>query len=302
MNKKMNGVAIAVLVVLAGLGVWAAGSALSGTPASSGQPQASSTTTQIVTSVTYFCRQGTIGASYSNGSVMLALSDGRSLSLPRAQSGSGIRYEQGTTSFSSEGNDAFLTEGGTMTYGSCVAGTASSASGITSFVDGSKSFSVAYPSAFQISAGEIGYTQSWSQQATTSGLTLAVVSIPQSFQPKTNFSEGKFTVGTSADADAVASCLAQPASGGPAPKKGVVVMVNGVPFTKFSFSDAGAGNLYETTTYRAVRDGQCYAVEYTIHSTNLGNYSADQHVSQFSKSKVQAALEGIVGSFKFLAQ
>ena len=77
-------------------------------------------------------------------------------------------------------------------------------------------------------------------------------------------------------------------------------MIDDHPFSKFTLNDAGAGNLYETTSYRGLFDGDCYAIEYTIHSTNIGNYSPDQGVKEFDKVKVQEELEKILDSFKFL--
>jgi len=245
----------------------------------------------------YYCQEGTIIATFGTSSVKLNLSDGQALTLPQTVSASGIRYEQGTVLFASKGNQAFLQENGTSTYSNCVAGTQASANNTNIFTDGSKTFSFVYPNSFTLSGGELGYTQSWRQGTTDLGMMLAVVTIPRSFQPQTNFSEAKFTVGTSSDVNAVAACLTD-TSGNSA--QGTTTTINGVPYTVFSFGDAGAGNFYQTTSYRTVRDGQCYAIEYTVHSTNIGNYPPEQHITAFDEAKVKSALEGIVRSFKFL--
>lgn len=269
---------------------------------------ATSTSAASVTTVTYFCTIGGIVASYSADSVALTLSDGRSMTLPQVRSGSGIRYESTSTSavpgtdvaFSSKGSDAFLMEGSKTTYDNCVGGTTTSANGqgTKTFTDQDKTFSFEYSPVFSISGGGIGYTQSWMQNSTDQGLLLVKATLPRSFEPKTNFSDATFTVGTSPSPDAVTKCLTAPASGNGVQKS--QVMLNGVQYTKFITSDAGAGNFYQTTSYRTMRDGQCYVVEYTIHSTNIGNYSPDQGIKAFNQAKVQALLEGMVQSFKFL--
>ncbi len=75
--------------------------------------------------------------------------------------------------------------------------------------------------------------------------------------------------------------------------------INGVTYTKLESSGAGAGNLYETTSYRTVHNGQCYAIEYTIHSSNIANYPTESGITAFDKAKVQNALESIVQSLSF---
>lgn len=73
------------------------------------------------------CADGrTIDAVFSNGarsSVSIALSDGRSLSLPLGPSGSGARYagDRDRVVFWNKGDTAFLEEDGRMTYRDCVA-------------------------------------------------------------------------------------------------------------------------------------------------------------------------------------
>jgi hypothetical protein len=165
------------------------------------------------------------------------------------------------------------------------------------YTDSGHTFTFEYPSQFTVTSGS-GTSTDWMTNATTSGKLLATLIIPRSFEPKTNFADAKFTVGASSNAAAVSTCLSVPPSGGPVQKN--VVTINGVSYTKYTSGDAAAGNFYETTSYRTVHNGQCYALEYTIHSTNLSNYSPDQGITQFDKAKVQNTLEGLVQSFKFL--
>ena len=280
-------------------------------------PKASAPTTTATSTassqnvVSYSCDTGTIQAAFeipaqttATGSVSLMLSDGRSMTLPQTISGSGIRYETGANTpqdivFASEGDNAFLSENGKTTYNNCVVnGSTGDASGTQTFTDQGKTFSFSYPSIFKISGGGVGYSTDWMQNATTSGLLLVKATLPSSFEPKTNFANATLTVGTSADPTAISECLTYAAGGNGVKKSSVTI--NGVAYTKFLTSDAGAGNFYQTTSYRALRNSQCYAVEYTIHSSNIGNYSPDQGITAFDQAKVQNALESIVQSFKFL--
>ena len=76
---------------------------------------------------TFACKGGkTIEATFYADSVALKLSDGRSLKLKQAMSGSGARYANEDESFVfwNKGDTAFITEGadGKETYSGCTAG------------------------------------------------------------------------------------------------------------------------------------------------------------------------------------
>jgi len=253
--------------------------------------------------VAYTCDGGkTISATYASSTVAVVLSDGRSFNLPQTISGSGIRYEQGANTnqdivFWSEGDNAFLSENNVTTYNNCVAGVTQTQGTTATFTDQGKTFTFTYPTQFTVSGGGVGYTQSWMQNTQTSGLILAKLTIPQSFEPKTNFADALFTVGTSADTQAVKNCLTAPGGNMVTTSK---VTINGVQYTKVTYADAGAGNVYNTTSYRIVRNSQCYAIEYTIHSSNIANYPPNQGISAFDEGKVTSVLEGMVQSFTFL--
>lgn len=260
--------------------------------------------TVVGSNTQYTCSQGTLMASFVTGQVTLAFPDGRTLALPQMISGSGFRYGNGSTVFAGKGSSATLTENDVTTYGNCIAGANTSVNagdtnaGLKTFTDSGSTFRFMYPGIFALTGSDAGYTTSWSDGSPELGLVLAQVTIPQAFQPKTNFVDARFTVGTSADATAVKHCLTE--TNGNTNLKPVSVTINGVPFSKLTYSDAAAGNFYETTSYRALRNGQCYAIEYTIHSGNIGNYPPEQGISAFDHAKVQSALDSIVQSFRFL--
>jgi membrane-bound inhibitor of C-type lysozyme len=247
--------------------------------------------------VNFYCQEGNFQGEFGQNYVLLTFSDKTNLLLPQATSGSGIRYELGSTTFIGEGSNASLTIG-TTTYTNCIAGNQIAKNGTNTYTDLSKTFSLSYPSQFKLFGGDFGYSQDWSADTNDLGLLLTEVYIPQTFfTTKTNFGDAKFTVGTSADPDAVKNCLVY--NYGPVGTTSEA-MIGGREFTKMEFTDAGAGNYYDTTSYRTIYNNQCYAVEYTIHSSNIYNYSPDQGVTEFDKAAVTSVLEGIAQSFKFI--
>jgi hypothetical protein len=98
-----------------------------------------------------------------------------------------------------------------------------------------------------------------------------ILTIPKSFEPGTNFGDAKLTVIATTTSDCVPAVATS--------------------------SDAGAGNLYDTTTYKRANGTTCYTLEYTIHSTQLANYPAELHLQQFDASHLHSVLDRIVGTF-----
>ncbi len=255
--------------------------------------------------VTFYCNGGSaMQATFATSSVALVLSDGRSFTLPQTMSGSGIRYEATSTdsgtdiAFIAKGANAFLTENGQETYAQCTAARiAPKAQGEESYTDLGNTFSFAFPSSFMPEGSDPGLSYSWTAPATTTGEVLAKIYVPQSFMPGTNFGDAWFTVGDSSDPSAVATCLSN-LSGSAAT---TTVSINGTSFTKLEFQGAAAGNRYDTTSYRMVKDGMCYAVEYTIHYGVLENYPKGA-VQAFDEQKIADALDQVAQSFRFLPQ
>jgi hypothetical protein len=123
------------------------------------------------------------------------------------------------------------------------------------------------------------------------------LTIPKAFEPQTNFDEAVLSIGMSGKNSAVAQCLIAESTDG-ATATGTVT-INGIIFTVFHLEDVGAGNYYETTSYRTLHAGQCYAVEYTIHSSQIMNYPASYQLRPFDKAKLQSVFDRIVGTFRF---
>ena len=100
--------------------------------------------------------------------------------------------------------------------------------------------------------------------------------------------------------DAVQQCLTPDQTGVPNAGAPATTTINGIVFTIFQSADAGAGNYYQTTSYRTLHAGACYAVEYTLHSSQILNYPAQYNLQQFDPNKVTDVLNRIVGTFKFM--
>jgi len=161
-------------------------------------------------------------------------------------------------------------------------------------------FTIAYPLDFPT---DQNYSPSpsadWRMDANgVNGITYFTLTVPSAFEPQTNFAGAKLTVGASANNVAVANCLAPDANGGPA-QATTTAVVNGITFTVFHAADAGAGNYYQTTSYRTLHAGQCYAVEYTIHSSQIGNYPPEYQLHPFDEAQIASVLDRIVGTFRF---
>ncbi len=285
------------------------------------QDEGSDRNTEDISSVTYFCKEGNIEADFGPESMGLLLGpSAQSFSLPQVRSGSGIRYEKDGLEFSGKGAQAVVIKDGKEIFSDCIAGTvralgasATGADSRFSFSDEAKTFSFSYPRDFRVVGSDMGLTEMWRQNSTAMGSLLATVVIPRSFQPKTNFSEAVFTVGMSVDPQAVATCTV-PSNGeqyavsggkGDAPRasrsdKPTAVRINGTAFTKITFSDAAMSNYQDTVSYRTLRDGACYAVEYMIHSTNRAVYDSTQGITEFDRTRIEEIMEGIVRSFSFL--
>jgi hypothetical protein len=163
----------------------------------------------------------------------------------------------------------------------------------------SAGYSIAFPIDFSVSEPTSPKaTTSWRTNNIdqSSGFQAFTLTVPAAFEPQTNFDNAMLTVDYSKNAKALADCLV--AENGEATSSTQVI--NGATFTIFTSSDAGAGNLYDTASYRTIHAGSCYAVEFTIHSSQLGNFPAEYNLQQFDEGQASSLLQRIVGTFTFL--
>lgn len=160
-------------------------------------------------------------------------------------------------------------------------------------------WSIAYPIDFETNdVYSVALVDGWRQgNPGGSGLQPFTLTIPRAFEPQTNFAGATLTVGMSGNNQAVAQCLVPEMTDSKTATS--TIMINGVAFTVFHFADAGAGSLYETTSYRTQHAGKCYAVEYTIHSSQIGNYPPEYQLKPLDETKLHDVLDRIIGTFRF---
>jgi hypothetical protein len=121
-----------------------------------------------------------------------------------------------------------------------------------------------------------------------------VVSIDPNEFKGTNLGATSVSVGVSNDPTIVAACNAGQAAQGEKPDG--TAMLNGVKFTRFTFEDAGAGNRYTSTIYRATSGGNCYELVEFLHWAAIENFSPGA-IKEFDRAKIEAELRAITGSF-----
>ncbi|HLI20662.1 MAG TPA: hypothetical protein VKV32_06070 [Stellaceae bacterium] len=152
-------------------------------------------------------------------------------------------------------------------------------------------FSLRYPQGASVATGDQA-----DGQFDLAGTTAVVVKLDDAAFKGTNLGEASVGVGISDDPTTVTACAAgTPAQGEKATGS---VTLGGVKFNRFTFEDAGAGNRYGTTSYRAVKDKRCYEIVEFLHWSAIENYPAGA-VKAFDRAKVDAALHAITRSFAF---
>jgi membrane-bound inhibitor of C-type lysozyme len=225
---------------------------------------------RAVSNASYACKDGkTVRAVYYADRVDLALSDGRSMSLPQTMSGSGIRYANSDESFVfwSKGDTAFATEGdpNTPTYADCVAIGSSPAKVVwTTFTSKDPAFSIAIPEGYAVDPG-------YRYDGLGPGKEIAGVAftIPERMWQGSNLAaDTRLTVERLQDTAACTADRFLP-EGATAAK---AVKDKGVAYSMATFSDAGAGNLYSERVYALAGSKPCVAVRTFIHSSNIANY------------------------------
>jgi hypothetical protein len=162
-------------------------------------------------------------------------------------------------------------------------------------------FSIAYPLDFDTQDNYSATPSTdWRLDANNaSGIKYFTLTVPRAFEPQTNFADATLTVGASGATAAIAACMTPDQGAGPATTTSSAA-VNDIAFTIFKSSDAGAGNYYETTSYRTLHNGKCYAVEYTVHSAQIANYPSSYDLQPFNEQKINSLMQNIIGTFKFL--
>jgi hypothetical protein len=106
---------------------------------------------------------------------------------------------------------------------------------------------------------------------------------------------GELRIGRSEDAAAVNACLELPAEA-TGPAAATTVDIGGVPFTHFTVGDAAMSHYVNAESYRAVRDGSCYAIDLVVAGTRPEVYDPPK-VPPFTQadaaSRLAEALKGV---------
>jgi hypothetical protein len=121
-----------------------------------------------------------------------------------------------------------------------------------------------------------------------------VVSIDPNAFKGTNLGNASVSIGISKDPTIVAACNAGQAAQGEKPAG--TATLSGVKFTRFTFEDAGVGNRYSSTIYRATAGGNCYEVVEFLHWAAMENFSPGA-IKEFDRAGVEAELHTIARSF-----
>jgi membrane-bound inhibitor of C-type lysozyme len=274
---KTSTAVIGVLILLAvlGAGWWY----YSGTKPAATTPPANG---QALASVAFACDAGqSINATFYEGSVALALSDGRSMTLPQAVSGSGIRYTNADESFVfwGKGNTAFVEEGASQeqTYSGCIV-VAPDTSGVLSqvYATSTAGFSFRFPQGYTVDSNYV-------YQAMGPGKDIPGVkfTIPSASTAGTNLSKDSYISVEWLPTTTTCSASRFLDQGSPS----TTFSDAGVDYSVATTSGAGAGNIYDEAVFAIPGTSPCTAIRYYIHSTQVGNYPAGT-VTAFDKAAV----------------
>lgn len=133
------------------------------------------------------------------------------------------------------------------------------------------------------------------------GTPRITISFPQdSFQtPKSNYGEAFLTVRIGIDADSIQNCYVSPAESSSPIVAGPTV--HGTEFKQTTATDVGAGNIYTSRIYRALKNNRCYEISLTVHTANIGNFDPGT-VVEFDKEKAFSQLDTIFKSFTLISK
>jgi hypothetical protein len=161
-------------------------------------------------------------------------------------------------------------------------------SNLETYTDNSYNFSIQYPKDDVFSQG--------SQYAFAAQNSLISINLPESYYPGTNLGEASVIIGVTSTPALVNNCL-QPQLENE--KVQGVKNIDNKEFIRFIGEGVGAGNIYDTTSYRLVYNNSCYEIVLLMHSGNIGNYPTGA-VKEFDRLATLEKLNIIAETFKFL--
>jgi membrane-bound inhibitor of C-type lysozyme len=227
---------------------------------------------ETASAVRFACDAGkTIDATFWPDKVALKLSDGRSITLPQAMSGSGARYanKDETFVFWNKGNTAFITEGAgdnaPMTYTGCISLSDDRATrGYASFASAEAGFSIRYPQGYAVDRN-----YKFTGLGPHADIPGVAFTIPKAMTAGTNLvGDTRLSVERLEGVTDCDAALFLPV----APSAVKKINDRGTEYSVASLQDAGAGNEFDSRVYALIGTSPCLAVRYFIHSANIGNF------------------------------
>jgi hypothetical protein len=165
----------------------------------------------------------------------------------------------------------------------------SAADPTSTYTDPQYGFSLHYPANARIETNGQG-----DGQLEMTDTTAVVVTPNLAAFAGTNLGEASVAVGVGTNAATVTSCGSGATAQGE--KTAGSVTLGGIKFARFTFEDAGAGNRYASTVYRAVSGGTCYEIVEFLHWAAIENFPPGK-VKDFDRAKIDAVLHVITRSF-----
>jgi membrane-bound inhibitor of C-type lysozyme len=220
-----------------------------------------------------------------SGTVMLVLSDGRSLTLPQTLSASGIRYanEDESIIFWNVGNTATLTESDTKTYNNCVSVREDSGGLPNIYSSDDGTFAVRYPEDYTLDTKHV-------YDLDDMNLSGVAFIIPEEMAKTSNLSSGTYVSvevlpkenGVCSAAAFFPSRYAQISE----------VTEGGVVYSEGKFAYAGAGNSFDEIVYVREATNVCVGIRYYIHTSVFENYPMGS-IERFDKDILLAQFDKI---------
>jgi membrane-bound inhibitor of C-type lysozyme len=223
-----------------------------------------------------------------SGSVIVALSDGRTLDLPQTLSADGTRYANADESFVfwSKGNGALVLEDNQeKSYIGCirVAAIPEGSDLVRVYANSGNGFSIRLPEGYAVD-------ESYRYQAFGPGKEIVGIkfTIPESAATGTNLSSDTYI--SVEGIPATPTCQAKLFLDGVTTDE--VVTDGDVTYSVASSTGAAAGNRYEETVYALPGTNPCISVRYLVHYGVIGNYPAGT-VHEFDAAALRAQMDAI---------
>ena len=128
-------------------------------------------------------------------------------------------------------------------------------------------------------------------------LVLSLTFVGSEYFENTNLRDVYFMVGTSADTDIVADCVARK---GRYERVLGEEIVNSITFHKGAFTEGATGSFYRSEIYRTLHRDTCYEVAFLIHYHNIGGYDPESGIKRFDREAVLQKLREVFLTFRFV--